>query len=106
VGFAPWDDRLLLYGEDAKQVHLRYVPPLPPLQPDARHGGAGPLHAQPPHQPSGDAGGAAGGGSAARGRGAAAAAEHSAQDEQLAGAPPGVQLLRLPVDSGSRVHGE
>lgn len=26
VAFAPWDDRLLVYGEDSKRVHLRRVP--------------------------------------------------------------------------------
>lgn len=26
VGFAPWDDRLLVYSEESKHVHLRRVP--------------------------------------------------------------------------------
>lgn len=26
MGFAPWDDRLLVYSEESKNVHLRRVP--------------------------------------------------------------------------------
>ena len=102
VGFAPWDDRLLVYAEEAKHVHLRSVPE------PAAGGGGGCLEQ---NARDGEGRGAGwrghGRGPAACGRlllpAAAPASPHNVPPlpcpwaADLADAPPALQLLRLPV---------
>lgn len=78
IGFAPWDDRMLIYSEESKRVHIRRVP----------EAGAGAAR-------QGAAGSQQGGGCAAV----------DARNDLMADVGEGTQLLQLPIVPPSGAQG-